>query len=359
MFEHLIVVKPLRLMYGSVGAFLSPENLVGRSGAKFPPDAATLSGLFFSAIYKDKARKEEVKGKLRVAGPFWADYKNPKKIGEIYVPMPWTKIIAKKEEDEWQLKKQEDEYIWYRDKQNKKNENKIKKDERQEIEPEYSWLPITDWNQQTKIIHRNTRNGKSAKKAPWKFAPILHPKMEKRDRVTVSKDGLFLENAVQMPEETCLVYLSTHKLDDGWYKFGGENHLVEITSESIKPNSTLYKLLREPIQKAFALITPGVWGSNRLSCRHPQKNKHSDPKIPPFPKVVQMLTDKPIPYRYSSGGRLGRGRYAVPAGSVYVLSEPLKRTWWDWEEEWFLNEGYSLQKLGCGLCLPLDIQGLS
>jgi len=48
MFKYLISISPLGLMYGSAGAFLSPENLVGRSGAKFPPDAATLSGLMFS-----------------------------------------------------------------------------------------------------------------------------------------------------------------------------------------------------------------------------------------------------------------------------------------------------------------------
>jgi CRISPR-associated protein Cmr3 len=48
MFNYLITVQPLGFLYGSAGAFLSPENLVGRSGAKFPPDAATLSGLMFS-----------------------------------------------------------------------------------------------------------------------------------------------------------------------------------------------------------------------------------------------------------------------------------------------------------------------
>lgn len=49
MFKYLITIHPLGLMYGSSGGFLSPENLVGRSREKFPPDAATLSGLFFSA----------------------------------------------------------------------------------------------------------------------------------------------------------------------------------------------------------------------------------------------------------------------------------------------------------------------
>ena len=87
-----------------------------------------------------------------------------------------------------------------------------------------------------------------------------------------------------------------------------------------------------------------------------------------------MLTDKAKPYRYrlgqnkdkaeaencdtSKAGRLSRGRYAVPAGSVYVFKHPLERTWWDFPEEWFPKEGFPLWHLGCGLCLPIDIQGV-
>jgi CRISPR-associated protein Cmr3 len=88
-----------------------------------------------------------------------------------------------------------------------------------------------------------------------------------------------------------------------------------------------------------------------------------------------MLTDRPIPYRYRIGesqpedaekqdydpsktGRLSRGRYAVPPGSVYVFKHPLNLTWWDFPDEWFPKEGFSLKHLGCGLCLPIDIKGL-
>ncbi|NJR66897.1 MAG: CRISPR-associated protein Cmr3, partial [Leptolyngbyaceae cyanobacterium CRU_2_3] len=49
MFRYLIAIEPLGLLYGSAGKFLSPENLVGRSGNSFPPSAATLSGLFAAA----------------------------------------------------------------------------------------------------------------------------------------------------------------------------------------------------------------------------------------------------------------------------------------------------------------------
>jgi CRISPR-associated protein Cmr3 len=45
-FTHLLQITPLGLLYGSAGGFLSPENLVGRSGNKFPPN----SGHWFSLI---------------------------------------------------------------------------------------------------------------------------------------------------------------------------------------------------------------------------------------------------------------------------------------------------------------------
>ncbi|NEP58054.1 MAG: hypothetical protein F6K31_13690, partial [Symploca sp. SIO2G7] len=129
-----------------------------------------------------------------------------------------------------------------------------------------------------------------------------------------------------------------------------------------------------------ALITPGVWGSNYLSYRYP---KHPD-----FPKHKRpkMLTEKAIPYRYRIGhgeranekrktGRLGRGRYAVPPGSVYIFEKPLDKNWWHFPEDWFpdaratakaklpkikeADKKHSLlKKMGCGLCLPVNIAGV-
>ena len=58
MFNYLILIHPLGFMYGSAGGFLSPENLVGRSGSKFPPEATTLAGLFLLQI---KPRNLQVK----------------------------------------------------------------------------------------------------------------------------------------------------------------------------------------------------------------------------------------------------------------------------------------------------------
>ncbi|NET12813.1 MAG: CRISPR-associated protein [Okeania sp. SIO1H6] len=337
MFKHIITVQPLGLMYGSSGGFLSPENLVGCSRAKFPPDAATLSGLILSFKRyinpdKDNSISQTLNENLYVAGPFWAKEKFPQ---TFYVPIPWTKILGEKGIDEWIVKDDK----WYR--------HEDKGQQEQEIEAEYNWLKITDWNRPVKTI----RSNKSMEKNPWQFVPMLHPKMKYEERHVREKDGLFLEYAVQMPDDAYLVYLSTHSLEPGWYKFGGENHVVEINSIELSENHPIIKLLNQPIQKSFALITPAIWGSNRLSYRTPQ---HSD-----FPNIKLMLTDKAIPYRYRTQGRLGRGRYAVSAGSVYVLEKPLNKSWWEWPEEWFPKEGISLQKVGSGLCLPLDIQGVA
>lgn len=330
------------MIYGSAGGFLSPENLVGRSGTKFPPNAATLAGLFFSANKANSSlAHEELKQNLYIAGPFWA---NDRERQKFYVPISWHQVISEQGVGTWSLQHQGDKLVWHRNnKDNKRNQDNKDKD----FKPDFTWQIITSWG--NKI---SSKAGTA--KPPWKMTPILHPQMKPEERNVKDQDGLFLENAVQMREDTCLVYLSTHELEQelnqGWYRFGGENHLVEIHSEPIKLKRVL-SLLEEPIQKAFALITPAIWGSNRFSWRYPQH--------PEFPKPAHILTDKAIPYRHSAGGRLGRGRYAVPAGSVYVLDEPLNMSWWDWPEEWFPNEGYRFKHIGSGLCLPINIEGLS
>lgn len=347
MFNYLITVQSLGFLYGSAGAFLSPENLVGRSGTKFPPDAATLSGLFFSANKVNPfILHETLRENLYIAGPFWAEID---RLQSFYVPIPWTKIISDKETAEWTI---------LGDQWNKKSKQ-------DDLKPDYKWQQINQWDKPANTLKSNQKDTGSIAKTPWEFVSMLHPKIQNTERCVEGEDGLFLENAVQMNEESCLVYLSTHKLPDGWYRFGGENHLVEVTSHELPPN--IRQKLEQPIERAFALITPAVWGSNRLSCRYPQH--------PDFPKPQLMLTDKPIPYRFRIGkvgeqktelleeenaktGRLGRGRYAVPSGSVYVLSESLNKPWWEWPEDWFPNEGFSLKRVGCGLCLPLSIEGV-
>ena len=334
MFRYLIIIRPLGFLYGSAGAFLSPENLVGRSGEKFPPGAATLSGLFFSTnkSRKDATKKQiedyhnELKKSLHTAGPFWAKSKNEQ---SFYVPIPWHRIIADKDTDEWVL---DEKLNWQRKKQYKENEDKL--------EPSYTWQTITSWGYEEP----------TCEKAPWEFMPILHPHMADNERHTLPQDGLFLENAVQIKEDFCLVYLSTHQLPKGWYRFGGENHIVEIETQEIKQKQVI-KLLEKPLQQAFALITPAVCGSTCFSYRTPQ---HSDF----LENHLKLLTDKAIPYRYSAAGRLGRGRYAVSAGSVYILRNPINLPWGHLPNSWFPEEGYSLKRVGSGLCLPVEISGL-
>jgi len=331
MFKYLITIHPLGLMYGSSGGFLSPENLVGCSREKFPPDAATLSGLFFSANKVNSfTTQQELRDNLYVAGPFWSEEKKLRQ-NNFYLPIPRTKVVSDQGTNEWKIEQ---------GKWNVKNRD-------YELESEYFWQEAMAWNRTA----REVKDGKVIAKAPWKFVSMLHPKIQAEQRQVQAEDGLFLEYAVQLDQDACLVYLSTHELPSGWYRFGGENHLVEINSLALDNNHPLIKLLNQPIQTAFALITPAVWGSNRLSFRYPQN--------PDFPKPELMLTDRAVPYRYRAGGRMGRGRYAVSAGSVYVLEKPLNLPWWNWSEDWFPKEGYSLKKVGCGLCLPLTIQGVA
>jgi CRISPR-associated protein Cmr3 len=361
MFNYLIAVQPLGFMYGSAGAFLSPENLVGRSGSKFPPDAATLSGLFFSTN-KDKpfATHEELRDKLYVAGPFWAIVGSEE---YFYVPLPRHKVVSEDTSDEWLIKS----YKWCLKSQ---EGTEGKEDEEQapdKNESEYHWLKIDYWDDDPEDI-RQTRNEKppSVAAKPWKYVPILHPQIKKNERHVLPEDGLFLENAVQMKDDICLVYLSTYPLANGWYQFGGESHIVEIKHIELSNDSPILELLRTPIEKTFALITPGVWGSNHSSYRYPKKSNFSTDN-----NKIQLLTDKAVPYRYRIGygdkkkeefptrdqGRLSRGRYAVPAGTVYVLKDPLNKNWWNFPLEWFPEKGL-LQKFGCGLCLPIKVKGV-
>lgn len=361
MFKYLITVQPLGFMYGSAGAFLSPENLVGKSGSKFPPDAATLSGLFFSAN-KDQAFEshEELRKELYLAGPFWAIVDNPE---YFYVPLPRHKVVGEDISDEWLIKS----HRWCLKSEAETEDIEAEEEQSDKDESEYHWLKIDSWDDEPEDIRQTRKeNPPSVAAKCWEYSSILHPQIKKDERHVLPEDGLFLENAVQMKDDTCLVYLSTYPLDNGWYQFGGESHLVEINSIELPNNSPILELLRTPIERAFALITPGVWGSNQLSYRYP---KHQD--FATDHNKIKLLADKAVPYRYRIGygdkkqeefqtrtqGRLSRGRYAVPAGSVYVLKDPLNKNWWDFPVEWFPEKGL-LKKFGCGLCLPIKVKGV-
>jgi CRISPR-associated protein Cmr3 len=362
MFKHLIIIEPLGLLYGSAGRFLSPENLVGRSGTSFPPSAVTVAGLFAATYGKDWMRQAQTE--FYLAGPFWAKSDEPQ---NFYVPTPRNYLVKNnniQHKLSWQLHKESQEYRWL-DENNKSPNDKFQTG---------TWLPINEWD-----------NPQQVKTSPWTFLPHLHPRLQEDTRhVDTESDrgSLFLENAIQLEPDKCLVYLASHALPESWYRFGGEGHMVNITCPTLS-DPMVQKLLNDPVGQCFALITPAVWGSNRLSYRKPQylkkgdETRHTLEQTDSDLQTVQewrdaaILTERPIPFRYRLGDRkdehnqsihqsnqpklLSRGRYAVPAGSVYVLQKPLKEPWQQWDENWFPKEGPSLKHWGCGLALPLKI----
>lgn len=329
MFNYLITLEPLGLLYGSAGRFLSPENLVGRSGTSFPPNAVTLSGLFASSYSSSELQQ------LQLAGAFWGrleDLQGDRQ--NFYVPTPFN-CLVEAGEVKYRL-------IWDA--------------KTQSWQTETGTPPVGKFDNGTWIAIDQWHNPKQAHFNPWKYLPHLHPRLKLDERkVDADSDqgSLFLENAVQLHPDTCLVYLSNLVLPDGWYRFGGEGHMVEV--KTIPLASPMKELLQQPIGQQFALITPAVWGSTRFSYREPMKTENGDVK--PIWQRSALLTERPTSFRYRLGGegktkRLSRGRYAVPSGSVYVLENFLP-PWQQWEEAWFPKEAYSFKRWGCGLALPL------
>jgi len=355
MFQYLITIEPLGLLYGSAGAFLSPENLVGRSGAKFPPSAATLSGLLAAAY---STQLEELRT-LQLAGPFWAFADQPQKF---FVPTPFnyvTKLAPKSKEQPLRRGEVTHLLAWQADPTTYDRWVPLEvKPGGQPPSSKYSketWFPIADWDKAEAAAQTVYAN-------PWEFVPHLHPRLRADERrvwtdAESDQGSLFLENAVQMIPDTCLVYLSSLEIEPGWYRFGGEGHLVDVNCTVLA--DTTQTLLQAPLGRAFTLITPALWGSNRLSYRYPEAWKG---------QVQTLMTERPAPFRYRLGNRkdefgkddhqrdqpklLSRGRYAVPAGTVYVLKTE-QPPWQKWADALFPQEGPYLNRWGCGLALPL------
>lgn len=344
--QYLVIIRPLGLLYGSSGVFLSPENLVGRSGVSFPPSAATVSGIFAYQLRDEPSKLDN----LQLAGAFWAidNDKSPLNQLEFYVPTPLNCLVKDNviqhtiswHEEKWQtLIKGE----WTTPPNDKYQKG--------------TWIGIADWD--------NIDDKPEVKAPPWQFLPHLHPRLKETDRTvdTESNRGsLFLENAVQLDPDACLIYLSNTEIAAGWYRFGGEGHIVELECRPL--GEKVRKLLNRPLDRSFALITPAIWGSNRLSYRAPQVDLQTEELFWHDFRVEALLTGRPKQMRHRLGNKKGhqehqpkllsRGRYAVPAGSVYVLDQPLNKTWQQWDESWFPHEGYSFKRWGCGLSLPLD-----
>ena len=357
MLQYLIIIEPLGLLYGSAGRFLSPENLVGRSGTSFPPSTAAVSGLF-AAKYGEAWMK---RNDFYIAGAFWAKSEQPQ---NFYVPTPKNYLI-KGEKIQHKLAWNVAEKCWL-DAEGESPSDKFESG---------TWLSIQHWKPPENAEKASVEK---VEKAPWKFLPHLHPRLKEDERrVDEDRDrgSLFVENSVQLDPDACLIYLSSHKLEPGWYRFGGEGHMVNVRCKPIAPSTQA--LLNQPVGKHFALITHAVWGSNRLSYREPQYlckgdvQRHQpdidDQAYDDAHKITgwsreALLTDRAVPFRYRLGNAenhqpnqpklLSRGRYAVPAGSVYVLKESLE-SWQDWDLSWFPKEGVSLKRWGCGLALPL------
>jgi CRISPR-associated protein Cmr3 len=353
-FKYVVILEPLGLLYGSAGRFLSPENLVGRSGTQFPPSSAVLSGVF---AYQLGATHPDLFN-LQLAGPFWAKSGNPQ---NFYVPTPLNCLV----EDG----KIQHVMAWHRE----RNQWQTWMEGKDGIEGEWKTPPNAKFQNNTWLAIRHWKRLQKGQlppisSPPWKFVPHLHPRLKEDERRVVDPEksdrgSLFLENGVQLDPDACLVYLSNTAIADGCYRFGGEGHLVDLRCKPM--GKCLANLFDSVVGRSFATLTPAVWGTNRRSYRTPDQE---DGK-PCWPKnsVEALLTQRPTPFRYRLGDspnslpnssksnppkRLSRGRYAVPPGTVYVLETPLPN-WQAWDENWFPVEGVSFKRWGCGLALPL------
>ena len=360
-FTNLITLEPLGLLYGSAGRFLSPENLVGRSGTQFPPSAATLSGLFAAALGDKGVRS------LQLAGPFWAMSNQHQ---NIFVPTPasyLTKLNPEVDSDGFWRGQVQRQLVWHPSHTERdygcwlywgstEDEPEEKWRSPDDKFASGTWMSIGSWDYPQEVYT-----------SPWRFLPHLHPRLKENERHVADPDDgqgtLFLENSVQLHPEVCLAYLSNLPIENGWHRFGGEGHMVELTCIPIEKESSLNQRLSQTLGRSFALITSAVWGSNRLSLRYPEAWEQA-------PEA--LLTQRPTPFRHRLGGepgqpkRLSRGRYAVPSGTVYVTPNEFP-AWTAWEDSWFAVEsradseqnrakkrpGFTTKRWGCGLALPL------
>jgi CRISPR-associated protein Cmr3 len=374
--KYLVKIEPLGMLYGSAGPFLSPENLVGRAGNRFPPSASTVAGLYAAQQWEGEGSLND----LTIVGPFWAEIDKPL---DFYVPTPLNfRVKPHADDDGYQIAERWQWTVklgWH-----------LSSDEKEKKSLNNSWVCLKHWH------HLQAEN--IATPIPvipsnqvWKYHPHLHPRLEDDERHVVrpiedendlpaQQGSLFLENGVQIHPDRCLVYLSSRPIEPGWYRFGGEGHLAQVTCIEIPNESTIAKLMQQPMGDCFSLLVPAVWGTQRLSYRFPVPTKTDNHRPPLYPmcatiqsphqsvdeasaniesfwSVDALMTERPIPFRFRLGGtgkvkRLSRGRYAVPAGTVYQVSEQIP-PWQSWQQEWFPTEAYSYKNWGCGFALPL------
>ena len=340
-FQHLIELEPLGLLYGSSGRLLSPEALTGRAAEHFPPDSPAIAGLLANRL--DRASRWD----LFTAGPFWSSPTDG-----LMLPAPMT-LLQESQEDErfsrrrlrWHEGDGEQQLPGWRPADGQDPPRKA---------PSGGWVSLDDWPH----LHREQRVPVRAD--PWRAVPHLHPRLRDDERISAGENALFLEYGIALDAGVRLAYLSSHAVPSGVYRFGGEGHLVELSSRPLP--DALVALLQRQLEGPFALITAGLWGGPKLSLREPIDTSVPNGRHPWHHQgqAPGILTDKPRPWRHRLGEgangrrRLSRGRWAVPAGSCYrVPGDPLP-PWAEWDESWFPREGYSFKQLGTALALPLQ-----
>ncbi|MCP9883599.1 hypothetical protein KBY97_00465 [Synechococcus sp. ATX 2A4] len=376
-FSYLISLKPLGLLYASSGRFLSAENLTGKAGEHFPPDSPAFAGLLAAHLPKGDVWH------LHTAGPFWHQLTDHLLGGgqasldiDLMVPAPLT-LLQRRRSHADQQREVVERLIWHEESE-RTGWITASGNDPPDKPLRGGWIPISLWDRITRFDSVSESGPLTIWDDPWKAVPHLHPRLRNDERVSAQQDALFLEYAVALDPAVALAYLSSHKIDDGVYRFGGEGHLVEISTHSVpKP---LQVLLGHDHLECFSLITPGVWGTSRLSKREPEDQRPAQQRFgePAFPfhsknQGPGILTERPRSWRHHLGHgtpstvhpekragvrRLSRGRWAMVAGSCYHLpSGHSLKPWAQWSEDWFPREGFSFKRLGTGLALPLHPEG--
>jgi CRISPR-associated protein Cmr3 len=380
-FTTLVLLEPLGLLHGSSGRILSPETLTGRAAEHFPPDSPALAGLLASQLQRGDLWD------LHTAGPFWC---HPN--GELMLPAPMSLIqeegapIPAASNGKGKKHKSPRHHqsptprrhcrrrlTWQGDGDGQAAAGWRPADglDLPRKQTSGGWISLDDWPD---IANPSLREGGLPIYAdPWQATPHLHPRLRNNERVSAHGEGdgaasggaLFLEYGIALEPGVRLVYLSSHPIADGRYRFGGEGHMVELCCQPLP--ETLVNLLNIPLNGPFALITPGVWGGPRLSRRDPiiTRKDGTPPELPWHRNGIPsaILTERPRPWRHRLGWgnnfhheahRLSRGRWAVPAGTCYQVAGAPLSPWAEWPEHWFPKEGFSFKQLGTALALPLS-----
>lgn len=340
-FQHLVLLEPLGLLYGSSGRLLSPEALTGQAAEHFPPDSPAIAGLLANGLDRDS------RWHLHTAGPFWWSATE-----ELMLPAPLTLLQERLGEQRFSSRR-----LSWREGDGELSPAGWRPTDGGEPPrkaPSGGWVAVSDWHrlgqEQQVAVHDD----------PWQAVPHLHPRLREDERVSAGENALFLEYGIALDPEVRLAYLSSHEVQSGVYRFGGEGHLVQLRCQALP--SALIELLQAPLATTFALITPGLWGGPKLSLREPIDTSAPNGRQPwhqsGHPPAI--LTGRPRPWRHRLGEgtnngrrRLSRGRWAVPPGSCYRLHGQPLPPWSEWPVAWFPREGFSFKQLGTALALPL------